>query len=305
MNTNMDFINQLIKSGLQRNEVFDMIPNNASKILDIGYGDGALLMRLKYQKKCTDLYGLEMRIKNELDDHLDGNWNIDLFDNDNEIFQKFNAYFEYIILHDVIEHIHNPWLFLQSVHQLLSTHGTCIIVTPNAQFWEVPYALLSGLFPYGAHGFWNEDHIRWYTMKSLVETAILSGFAVDKAILMYPERLSKFSKAFQMILQENKQEIEIPPMSWDASHLESHFPFTSPTLQGSLKIKVSTDANNIYPYLMAVKLIIKCKKSSSTQKFQLYPGSLTHYRKKFITETQAQKITTLFPNSVETILERR
>ncbi len=305
MNTGTDFIKQLTKNGLQRNEVFDMIPENASRILDIGYGDGALLMRLKYQKKCYELFGLEMRIRKELDIYLDGNWNIDLLDEDNNIFKEYNSFFEYIILHDVIEHVHNPWRFLQSVHKLLSSNGKCIIVTPNAQYWEVPYALLSGVFPYGAHGFWNEDHIRWYTMKSLIETAILSGFAVDRAILMYPERISKFSKAFQVILQDSRNEIDIPPMSWDASHLESNFPFTSPTLQSSIKIKLSTKANDSYPYIMAVKLIITCKKSSPTSLFNLYPGSLAYYRRQFINRTPCQMISNLFPTQVETIVERR
>ncbi|MBI9081210.1 MAG: hypothetical protein JEY79_15900 [Pseudodesulfovibrio sp.] len=43
----------LLSKGKQRNEVFDAIPG-AERILEIGYGDGCLLMRLMHQKNCSE-----------------------------------------------------------------------------------------------------------------------------------------------------------------------------------------------------------------------------------------------------------
>ena len=201
-------IDHLLRTGVQRNEVFDMVPEASSKILDIGYGDGALLMRLKYQKRCTELYGIEYNLRDELSDHLEGNWKLDVTSEKHGLDKKYTNYFNYIILHDVLEHVYNPWELLQAIHKFLSDEGSCIIVTPNAQYWEFPYALLSGVFPYDAHGIWNVDHVRWFTLRSLVETAILSGYGVKEAFLLYPELLGQFLDAFQKIM--NKEDF-----GWD------------------------------------------------------------------------------------------
>lgn len=301
-------INKLLSQGLQRNEIFDMIPGASSKILDIGYGDGTLLMRLKHQKICTELYGIEKTIVEGLTEHLDGNWDIDITSPGKEFDTKYANYFNYVILHDVLEHIYNPWAFLQAIHKFLATEGKCFIVTPNAQFWELPYALLSGVFPYGAHGYWNEDHIRWFTLKSLIETSVLSGYTVKNTYLMYPESLKPFLNVFKKIMScDDLDGFDLPPMGWRATHLETGFPVASPTFlsNDSLKVLFPGDVKAVYPYLLAVKLIIVCTKAEPTEPVVIYPGSLKKYRELFQANHSPEDIANLVTRSVEVLLERR
>lgn len=301
-------IRKLLKEGLQRNEIFDMIPSGSSRILDIGYGDGALLMRLKYQKNCTELYGLEKNLVPGLTEHLDGNWDIDLTDPRQDFFTTYAEHFNYIILHDVIEHIYNPWAFLQAVHRVLAPLGKCLVVTPNAQFWELPYALLSGVFPYGAHGYWNEDHVRWFTLKSLMETAVLAGYAVNKAFLMYPESINPFLKAVNAIMKgENTDGYELPPLGFRGDHLESGFPLTSPTFlpDRPMKVLYPGDVKSAYPYLLAIKLIIVCGKADPTEPVDIRPGALKVHRELFKKSHTPKDMAKLLPPSVEVLLERR
>ena len=61
--------------------------------------------------------------------------------------------------------------------------------------------------------------------------------------------------------------IDFPPMGWNTGHLESGFPLVSPTFKPGKpwKIMYPGDAKEVYPYLMAVKIILRCKKMKPTE----------------------------------------
>ena len=53
----MQTVDAVIQSSAFRRNMYHMVPDGASRILDIGCGDGALLLRLQRDKSCTELYG--------------------------------------------------------------------------------------------------------------------------------------------------------------------------------------------------------------------------------------------------------
>lgn len=300
-------IEQIVKSGLQRNEVFDIIPERASRILDVGYGDGCLLMRLKHQKACTEVFGIEIQPRKLLDEHLDGNWSIDLTDPSQNLGEPYENFFNYIILHDVLEHIYNPWGFLQTIRTYLADSGKCIVVSPNAQYWELPYALLSGEFPYGVHGYWNEDHIRWFTLKSLTEVALLAGFRVDESLLLYPESMSRFQKPFNTLMARGEEgTLDLPPFGWSGGHLVDAFPFASPTANLDRPISIRFPAHGgSLPYFFAIKLMLVCAKAEPTPPVVMSYQALPAYRKAFQESHSREELAALVPRSVRAIMERR
>ena len=52
-------VNKSMNSGSFRTLMYNMIPASTEKILDFGYGDGALLLKLKRDKNCREIYGVE------------------------------------------------------------------------------------------------------------------------------------------------------------------------------------------------------------------------------------------------------
>ncbi len=94
-------ISQIISKGNKRNDVYNLIPEKSDKIIDIGYGDGALVLRLKKEKKCTNLYGIEVNPAQHqaMEGLIDGNWCMKLGDDNNHLDKKYEKFFNWIIMH--------------------------------------------------------------------------------------------------------------------------------------------------------------------------------------------------------------
>lgn len=296
---------RILNEGLPRHEAFDAIPHGSSRILDIGYGDGRLLLRLMHEKDCTDCYGLEILKREALTEYLEENWNVDLFEED--LPEKYFGYFNYIILHDVLEHIYNPWKFLGIVNKYLAQGGKAIIICPNAQYWEVPYALLTGNWPLGKHGFWNEDHIRWFTFKSLCEVAIMAGFSVNEAYLQYPQRTNQHMEQLQaaMGLHDNRV-TEFPLLDFPAGHVDDGFPFRSPTINGAdtMKIMGQHTTPQMLPYLLAIKNMLVCEKRAEPYMFDIKPMMFDGIRKAFYDSLDPVELQARIPQSIEVQVAR-
>ena len=95
---------------------------------------------------------------------------------------QYEGFFNLIILHDVVEHLFDPWFTLTRIRRFLADDGVAIIVTPNLHYWPVQYEIMSGRFPYG-HGVWHSGHLRWYTAASLLTVLSIGGFQVDSYCL--------------------------------------------------------------------------------------------------------------------------
>lgn len=66
-------IDEIIDRNLFRKQVYDSVPEGTSRILDFGCCEGELVLRLRRDKGCTEVYGID--VKEEYRDairHLDG-----------------------------------------------------------------------------------------------------------------------------------------------------------------------------------------------------------------------------------------
>jgi SAM-dependent methyltransferase len=290
----------LLSKGKQRNEVFDAIPEGAERVLEIGYGDGCLLMRLMHQKNCSECYGMEINPSEVIGPYLEENWQIDL--TKEELPEKYKGFFNWVILHDVLEHIYNPWKFLGIINQYVAKGGRVVIVCPNAQYWEVPYALLTGNWPLGKHGFWNEDHVRWFTFKTLNELAIMAGFGVETAFLQYPERVHEHKNEFEKVQKAlGSSMLELPLLGFPAGHMEDGLPFVSPTAAGaeSLKLVLPKSAGETFPYIMAIKIMLVCEKRGEPELFDLKTGQMTKQRHAFYERIGVDELKKRHPGNIQ------
>lgn len=166
------------------------------KVLDAGCGDGAMLLELKKINPGIEIYGTDISekalrfaqekgIKTKISDL---NFQIP-FDNN---------FFNFVIAHELIEHLVDPDNFLEECGRVLEKEGYLIITTPNLVSWYHRPLFLFGFHPLFSElstrnrkvgtGFLkkiikNEQpvgHIRIFTVRALKDLLQLYGFEIVK-----------------------------------------------------------------------------------------------------------------------------
>lgn len=150
-----------------------------STVLDIGCATGYFARELK-KKNCrvwgmdSDRVALIQAKKYCKDTFL-----LDL-ETCSGVTLPFRRKFDYILLLDVIEHLHNPENILALVNKHLKKDGRIIISTPNIAFISIRLALLFGRFRYRNLGIMDEKHIHFYTKSSLIDLLQKSGLYIER-----------------------------------------------------------------------------------------------------------------------------
>ena len=86
--------------------------------------------------------------------------------------------FDHILFVDVLEHLRNPLLVLQTAKELLAPDGTILISVPNIAHNAVILELLQGRFNYQKTGLLDDTHIHFFTRDSLATMVRQSGLSV-------------------------------------------------------------------------------------------------------------------------------
>ncbi|MCM8812354.1 MAG: class I SAM-dependent methyltransferase [Candidatus Omnitrophica bacterium] len=262
---------EIIRRNPFREQVFGIIPQGAERILDFGCHEGELLFRLARDKACRQLYGVDIdpSIRVPLADLLDGFWNINLAAPDADLGAEFSGFFRYIVMHDVVEHLYDPWYVCAKLRRCLAADGRLIIVTPNVQNWQILVQIVRGYFPYGAAGgIMNEDHIRWFTLQGLQEMLALSGYSAEQLHLIFPPGAETLEK----ILPAGQQCLRLPPE-----------PFRTPDMV-SLEIRFpdAAEACRNYPLFLANKILAVCRPTGwAVSPEPVRPGALAGRRQRY------------------------
>lgn len=108
--------------------------------------------------------------------------------------------FDTILLLDVLEHMSDPFGFLQQVEKLLSPSGRIVISVPNVAHWSVRFSLFFlGRFEYRSRGILDRTHLQFFSrrrfremcasLKSCSEEAL--GASIEPVELVLPAWASK------------------------------------------------------------------------------------------------------------------
>ena len=150
-----------------RSEIEDLLPNYSKETLDIGCGDGATLEWIKASKRCEKTYGIEisessyLKAKKILDETLNIN-----IEKEKNFFMKKK--FDLILVLDVIEHLIDPWKFLNLIKSRLNEGGSIIISVPNIRHYSILKDLIFfGNWEYSQSGILDRTHLRFFTKKTL------------------------------------------------------------------------------------------------------------------------------------------
>lgn len=236
----------IINTSRRRKAVCDMIPENASRILEVGCGQGGILLRLQRDKGCTELHGVDMDVEaiKALRHFVDGA-EVGNIERGDVYPEKYKGYFKYIILHDVVEHLFDPWFTMTKIREFLADDGVAIIATPNLHHWEIQHEIMSGKFTYGP-GIWHSGHLRWYTPASLLNVLGIAGYAVQE----YFFEMTGIADVKSLYSQKNRQVVQFPPVE-----LQDRFP-DKPVYT----VQYPQDISAYYPIFFGFKLLAVCSK---------------------------------------------
>jgi len=152
-----------------RIDILPLLPAPVEVALEVGCGNGATLNYLKQQGFCRKTIGMEMHpvvadlAKEKLDEVVTGNAEL-------LIGERQKNSIDLILCLDVLEHMVEPWVFIDQAAQLLRPGGRIIASIPNMRTAVVVSKLLvKGAFDYhdGA-GIMDRTHLRYFTKKSAV-----------------------------------------------------------------------------------------------------------------------------------------
>jgi 2-polyprenyl-3-methyl-5-hydroxy-6-metoxy-1,4-benzoquinol methylase len=174
-------MNQTPATNIFNQTVFDEMPSNLKKIVEIGTGSGALANAYKQVNPNTKYIGVEIDSgyadlsKQYCDKVYLENFESPSWDLINELSDA-----DLVIFSDVLEHMYDPWKVLDRLAKSLSKNSSVIASIPNTQHWSLQKEILTGNFNYTDSGLLDRTHIRYFTRKTILTLFSEHGFLISK-----------------------------------------------------------------------------------------------------------------------------
>ncbi|MCL2102597.1 MAG: glycosyltransferase [Syntrophorhabdaceae bacterium] len=160
-----------------RRDVEAMIPEGASRILDIGCGEG-VLGRVLLEKGAAEVVGIEADpaaaevARKNLTRVFQGD--VETMD-----FPFADGYFDCIVFADVLEHMRDPLSVLKKLKIVLSDSGVVVASIPNVRFINVIDQLAKGRWEYYDCGIFDRNHLRFFTRMEMEILFSDAGFELE------------------------------------------------------------------------------------------------------------------------------
>jgi len=207
-------------------DLLNSIPTNASGVIEIGCGEGALARVYRLRNPTCSYIGVELsdsaaKAANEILDEVlvcdvespSTHSQLDL------LLDKYPC--DTLVLGDVLEHLRNPWELLRNFYNRLGADGTCIACIPNVGHWSLVKKLLEGRWDYADQGLLDITHLRFFTLDSAIEMFKQAGWVVvdAKPRILWPKEteveVSKLSQyADQLGIEKGKLARDLSAFQW-------------------------------------------------------------------------------------------
>ncbi len=159
-----------------RTEMLKYIPLQATKILEVGCGEGNFGAALK--KKNVEVWGIEYSqqeakiAETKLDKVFAGDIMLHLD-------QLPENYFDVIVCNDVLEHLIDPYTVLDKFRSKLTTAGIVVSSIPNIRFFRSLYDFVFNKnWDYTDNGIMDKTHYRFFTVNSIRKMYENTGYEV-------------------------------------------------------------------------------------------------------------------------------
>lgn len=161
----------------RRPEMLKFIPKNASKILEIGCGEGNFIEQLV--SETTETWGVEPDIssadiaKTKIFKVLVGTL-------DQVLDELPENYFDVIVLNDVLEHLLEPWDDLKLLKSKLKDQGAVVTSIPNVRYSKNLFKMIFKRdWKYTEDLTLDRTHFRFFTKKSIKRMFREAGYQIE------------------------------------------------------------------------------------------------------------------------------
>lgn len=135
------------------------------RVLEIGCSCGGTLMGIKGRFKNAELHGIEI---NKATSRIAASFaTVKVGNIESDVIEYPSQYFDYIIVPDILEHLHEPWNTLKDLCGLLKDNGKIIASIPNFMHYSVLREVLFGRGIYKDLGVVNHSHLRMFTLREI------------------------------------------------------------------------------------------------------------------------------------------
>jgi glycosyltransferase involved in cell wall biosynthesis len=147
-----------------------------AKVLDIGCGQGYVARELA--TKAAAVTGIDQYVPAEAPAP---NVQLKRWDLDVSEFPVEVSEFDQIFMLDVIEHLHDPEVFMELLREATGRkRPEIVLTTANIGFFITRFMLFLGHFNYGRKGILDRTHTRLFTFNSLQELFDQTGYKVTE-----------------------------------------------------------------------------------------------------------------------------
>ena len=162
-----------------RPEMLEYIPKTAHRILEVGCSSGLFAAQLK-ERAGAEVWGIEFdhesaeRAREKIDKVFVG----DIFQLSADLPE---AYFDCIVLNDVLEHLVDPFAVLLRLKGKLAENGIIVCSIPNIRFFHtLKKFVLDKQWKYEDAGIMDKTHLRFFTKKSIIDMFNTLGYTILK-----------------------------------------------------------------------------------------------------------------------------
>jgi 2-polyprenyl-3-methyl-5-hydroxy-6-metoxy-1,4-benzoquinol methylase len=164
---------------VDRHDLFQLVPSGPpGRVLDIGAGEGSMLVALKRSGKAREVVGVELMAipgggqnRPEIDRFI-------IADIEQQRLDLEPESFDVVICGDVLEHLRDPWSALQYLSGFLRCAGIFVISLPNILYWRAFARIALGDFRYASSGVLDRTHLRFFCRKNMLDLVRSAGLDI-------------------------------------------------------------------------------------------------------------------------------
>ena len=156
-------------------KVIKLVGKN-KKVLEVGCGAGRLTAVFRKNNNSVTIVDVDEASIHQARQYADRFFVADIESAD----INFEDGFDVIALIDVLEHLKNPLKVLLKLKRYLSKGGYFVISVPNVANYKIRLKLLFGYFEYQKYGIMDENHLRFFTLRSFKRTLSDAGLRIKK-----------------------------------------------------------------------------------------------------------------------------
>ncbi len=172
-----DYLGDFSYYTFPRDRLFEAIPAEAGRVLEIGCGAGVLGDSLKRSGKATAVVGIELN-PNAAElarPRLDA---VHVADIETAALDSWRGQFDTLVTADVLEHLRDPWAALFRLRDCLKEGGILVASIPNIAHYKIIKKLLFAHWRYEPGGILDHTHLRFFTRGSIEDLFRGAGFEV-------------------------------------------------------------------------------------------------------------------------------